>query len=206
MATTKVTGNLINDLPSDVVATADLADLAVTTAKIEDLNVTTAKIANSAVDYTKVAAGAVVQVVNVQNVAMSTGSTTIPADDTIPQSGEGFEVMTLAITPKSATNKLLIEVVVVASHASDQASVVAALFQDLGASAIACVSFTQSAAGGFSNQRLVHYMTSGGTSATTFKVRVGSATAGTITINGVGGARYYGGVLCCSITITEIKA
>ena len=148
--------------------------------------------------------GAVLQVVNTQTGAMTTGSTTIPADDTIPQNTEGFEVMTLAVTPKSATSKLKIEVVVVASHTTDTASVVAALFQDSTANALACASFTQSAAGGIVNTRLTHYMTSGTTSSTTFKVRIGSGTAGTITFNGIGGARYYGGVLASSITITEI--
>jgi len=63
-----------------------------------------------------VAAGFVVQMVSTQTGALQTDTTTIPADDTIPQNTEGFEVMTLAITLKSATNKLEIDVVANVAH------------------------------------------------------------------------------------------
>lgn len=150
-------------------------------------------------------AGAVLQVVNTQTGAMSTGSTTIPNDDTIPQSTEGFEVMQLAITPKASTNKLRIDVVVnVASAASG--NVIAALFQNSTANALAAVSEYTATTNG--NIRLVfsHFMTAGTTSATTFKVRVGCNNVGTVTFNGASGARLYGGVMASSITITEISA
>ena len=52
----------------------------------------------------------VVQVVNVQSGASATGTTVIPDDDTIPQNDEGDEYLTLAITPKSASNILVIEI------------------------------------------------------------------------------------------------
>lgn len=74
-------------------------------------------------------AGAVLQVVNTQTGVMSTGITTIPNDDTIPQNTEGAEVMTLAITPKSATSKLKIDVVANLAAATT-GNVIAALFQD----------------------------------------------------------------------------
>jgi hypothetical protein len=48
-------------------------------------------------------------------------------------------------------------------------------------------------------------MEAGTTSETTFKVRAGPDTSGTLTINGVAGARKFGGVAGpCSITIMEI--
>lgn len=40
----------------------------------------------------------------------------------------------------------------------------------------------------------------------TFRVRAGQHTAGTLTMNGDGGARRLGGILFSSITITEYKA
>jgi hypothetical protein len=44
------------------------------------------------------------------------------------------------------------------------------------------------------------------TSATTFKVRIGPATAVTFTFNGYGGTnRLFGGVVASSITITEYE-
>lgn len=207
MATTKVTGNLINDLPSGVIATADLADSAVTAAKIADSNVTTAKIASDAVDYTRVAAGAVVQAVNTQTGAVATGTTVLPSDDTIPQSTEGDQYMSLAITPRLSTSRLKIDVVLVVSSSAAGASVLtAALFQDSTANALAAVSQVTSAANNQTQISFTHWMTSGTTSSTTFKIRAGGSAAGTTTFNGHSGGRHMGGVMASSITITEIKA
>jgi hypothetical protein len=47
-------------------------------------------------------------------------------------------------------------------------------------------------------------MTSGTTSATTFRVRAGASSAGTTTFNGSGGARFLGGVYASSIVIQEV--
>lgn len=166
---------------------------------------TTAKIANDAVDYTKVAAGAVVQVANVIVTTSTTGTTIIPADDTIPQISEGNEYMTLAFTPKAATNKLKIEVVLFGSHSvtSDLQSV--ALFQDAVANALAA-GMDRVDSVGTRGMSLTHFMTAGTTSAITFRVRAGGNSAGTFTFNGTGGSRRFGGVMASSITITEIKA
>lgn len=187
------------------VTTAKIADANVTTAKILDAGVTTAKIANDAVDYTKVAAGAVVQVVNVLSNAVATGTTPIPYDDTVPQNTEGNQYMTLAVTPKSATNKLKIEVVFFGSHSATGDFLSAALFQDSTAGALAAVGERSDSAGGMVLS-FTHWMTAGTTSATTFKVRGGGHSASTTTFNGTGGARRFGGVAASSITITEIKA
>lgn len=226
MATTKVTGNLINDLPGDVVATADLDDGVLSAdatgrakmadgflsadatgrAKMADAFVTTAKIDSGAVDHTKVAAGVVVQLVNTNSGAVATGSTTTPIDDTIPQIGEGFEVMTRSITPLAATNKLVIEVVVIASHPSDGAHITAALFQDATANALAAAAMAQAGANALNVIKFTFHMLAGTTSATTFRVRIGGNSAGTVTFNGNSSNRLFGGVMASSITITEIKA
>ena len=61
-------------------------------------------------------AGSVLQVKNYQfGSLLSLGNVQIPYDDTIPQITEGGEVMTLTITPQSASSKLMIEVLVNAS-------------------------------------------------------------------------------------------
>ena len=57
-------------------------------------------------------AGSTVQVVNVMDSALATGTTVMVYDDTIPQNTEGDEYMTLAIIPTNSSNKLLIEVVI----------------------------------------------------------------------------------------------
>lgn len=156
------------------------------------------------VTYTPTAAnalaGSVVQVVNYQTGEYASGTTAIPYDDTIPQQTEGTELMTLAITPKSATNKLKIDVVV--NHTTSNNETVVALFQDATNNAIACV-FQHS----IKNCTVfTHYMTAGTTSETTFKVRAGVYDGSAFQFNGGYGARRLGGVNASSITITEIKA
>lgn len=149
-------------------------------------------------------AGDVVQTVNSASGAVATGTTVIPRDDTIPQNTEGTEFLTRAITPTSATNILDIEVVLHAS-CSVTTDIVAALFQDSTANALAVASQYATTSVGVMSLVLRYRMTAGTTSATTFKVRAGPITAGTLTVNGSAGGRYYGGVYASSITITEIK-
>jgi hypothetical protein len=150
--------------------------------------------------------GSSVQVVNTQSGAVATGTTQIPADNTVPQITEGDEYMTLAITPKSATNKLKIEVVWNGAHSSTASQITAALFQDTTANALAAGwGGRRSAANAESQITFTHYMTAGTTSSTTFRVRAGTGTAGTTTFNGANAGRIYGGVMASSITITEIK-
>jgi len=160
---------------------------------------------DSGIPTTLLAAGAVVQVVNTQTGAVATGTTTIPLDDTIPQNTEGNEYMTLAITPRSATNKLKIEVQFFYAQ-SGGAHTTVALFQDSTANALAAVTDGTGVPDACSPASLTHYMTAGTTSSTTFKVRAGGSSAGTVTFNGRAGARLFGGVGASSITITEIAA
>jgi hypothetical protein len=145
----------------------------------------------------------VVQVQNTETGAAATGSTTIPFDDTIPQNTEGTQFMSLAITPNNASNRLKIEVVAFMSCDTAVRNVCAALFQDSTASAVACGYFSTDESGYGLQITFSHFMAAGTTSATTFKVRVGCDTSGTITFNGGSGARKYGGVVASSITITE---
>lgn len=151
------------------------------------------------------AVGKLVQMVSVQDGAVASGTTTMPYDDTIPQNTEGNEFMTLAITPTSATNKLVIEVNGVTVSSTSGVRVMTALFQDTTANALAATMvYTPSAALPQTNV-LTHTMTSGTTSTTTFKVRIGSDNAGTITFNGQAGTRRMGGVMASSIIIEEIE-
>ena len=150
--------------------------------------------------------GKVLQMVYVYTGAYATGSTTMPFDDTIPQNTEGNEVMTLAITPTSASSKLLINVDVCGS--SDvQGNWTAALFRDSTADALTA---TQVKASNFSPDQNDHchlswVADSSSTSATTFKVRCGQHNAGSWYFNGENGSRLFGGVANSGITIMEIS-
>lgn len=145
----------------------------------------------------------VIQVVNVQSGAVATGTTIIPSDDTIPQITEGTEYITLAITPTSATSKLLIQVVWMGSTTSPSCTI--ALFQDATANALAAT-ISSAPASQLTTLPLNYFMTAGTTSSTTFRLRFGSSNAATTTTNGQAGGRFYGGVSSTSMTITEIAA
>ena len=147
----------------------------------------------------------IMQVKNTQTGAVATGTTTIPFDDTIPQNTEGTEFMTVSITPYSATNQLLIQAVMNYSY-SIANTVTTALFQDSTANALAASSEYGSTATGMINSGLTYLMTSGTTSATTFKIRAGGESAGTLTLNGFSAARKLGGVMFSSLTVYEISA
>lgn len=155
--------------------------------------------------HTALPAGAVVQVVNAVTSAVATGTTLIPLDDTIPQNTEGDQYMSVAITPKSTTNTLVIEAVVTYAH-SVIAHTAIALFQDTTANALAAQSFLEPIANGSLNGKLLHTMTAGTTSSTTFKIRIGADTAGTTTFNGRAAGRLYGAITKSAIVITEYKS
>jgi hypothetical protein len=150
------------------------------------------------------ASSTIVQVVNVSTGSATTTTTTFPADDTIGQNTEGAEFMTLAITPTSSSNKLIIIVSVGSTGNSSANNATCALFQDSTAGALAQVGQR------FDNSNtpwqfwIGHYMAAGTTSSTTFKVRIGCSNAGTTTFNGWDGSRKHGGVSASSITIWEV--
>jgi hypothetical protein len=149
-------------------------------------------------------AGNILQVVNTMTGAYASGTTLMPVDDTIPQNTEGTEFMTLAITPTSASNKLLI--IANAYFSVNPAEyITCALFQDSTADSLAVSQISIHANGLGETFSLIHYMTAGTTSSTTFKYRAGPNSAATVRFNG-GGARQYGGVMASSITIMEIAA
>lgn len=149
--------------------------------------------------------GTILQVVNTTTGASATGSATIPQDNTIPQNTEGTEFMTLAITPTSATSKLRIDVVVNGAGSGANSWIVG-LFQDSTVNAIAAINYNMAANNVASPASFTYYMTSGTTSSTTFKIRVGCSTAGTFTFNGQSSSQLLGGVMASSITISEIAA
>ena len=153
--------------------------------------------------------GKVLQVKNLMDGAVATGSTDIPFDNTIPTSSEGDQFMSLAITAASTSNFLIIEVVFNYAIASGSERMAIALFRDALTPAIAVAVDTADIAIANIEGQIVlrHYMAVPSTSALTFKVRAGPAAGGgTVTFNGNNAIRLFGGVMASSITITEIRA
>jgi len=149
-------------------------------------------------------AGMLVQVVTASTNTSVTTTTAIPFDDTVPQNTEGAECMTLAITPTSATNRLIITFNALLGAAGDLASV--ALFQDATAGALAATSQMCGTSTQGETVDLVHTMISGTASATTFKFRFGPGTGGTATrFLGSSAADKFGTVGLGTVVIYEIQ-
>lgn len=145
---------------------------------------------------------AAVQIQTATTATQSTGSTTIPVDDTIPQNTEGDEWLTVSITPKSATSTLKISFSCHGGHSVSGSVVAVALFQDSTANALQVKPFLNPTANTFLALDLLHKMVSGTTSATTLKIRIGGS-SGTYTMNGAAATRYYGGAAAAVLTVEE---
>lgn len=134
----------------------------------------------------------------------TTGSTTssIPIDSTIPQNTEGYELVTQAITPTNASNKLVIEFGFTGG-ALAATNVVIALFQDSTADALSAAVKNITGANYKDQMFIRHEMTAGTTSSTTFKIRIGTQT-GTLYWNQLPTGETMGGVISAYLTIKEI--
>jgi hypothetical protein len=157
------------------------------------------------IDRTKLTAGFGVlclqRAVVDSTVSLVTCSGNIPDDDTIPQVGEGTQVLSGNFTPKSNSSVLEVAVQIGGTPSTTQFAV-SALFTGASTSAIAARAGYGNS-GGRVNLDFVHSMSSPGTNAIAFSVRAGMA-SGTFYVNGEsGGARRYGGVQKAQIIIKE---
>lgn len=131
-------------------------------------------------------------------------TTAIPLDDTIPQVGEGTEILSAAITPKSTTNRIRIRFMGFASADADR-RITSAIFVNGGADAVhASTSDVEVGDEPTTIQNEWEYVP-GSTSTQTISIRVGAA-AGTVRMNGTTGARYFGGRAAATLILEEIYA
>lgn len=129
----------------------------------------------------------------------------IPIDDTIPQITEGFEVMSMSMTPKMANSTLHIMAIFQGTYNVGHSSLPIAIFRDSGPNAIGAANFGAGAATA-QTFPVIAIVSSGSTATTTIRVRAGTTDTNEITFNGgiTTGVRYFGGVANSSITVTEI--
>ena len=206
-----VTGLAVGGLPDGTVDSGTLATNSVDSAELIDGAVDNSHMAAMAaskltgtVATARMPAGTVLQVVYAQDLTVKTTTDVIAHDDSIPQNDEGVEVVSLAITPTSSSSKLVFTATGNCASSEALNQYIIALFQDSTANALACVSCRgQNQNNNEQTLTLNYYMTAGTTSATTFKVRLGTG-GGTLTTNGKGGGRFFGGVQTTSLTIMEI--
>jgi hypothetical protein len=134
------------------------------------------------------------------------GSTTavIPFDNTTPQNTEGVELLTVSITPKSASNLLIIEVDIAAADGNGVGAVIISLFKDSTVDAIATAYSVIPSADYSDLLHLSHIMPAGSTSSTTFKIRFGPQTG-----TGYWLRRYsydmFNGTLAMILKVTEVE-
>ncbi len=149
--------------------------------------------------------GSVVKSTAYSSNTLTTGTTLIPFDNTIPQTTEGVNLFVPVFTPTTSGNKIRISATIFGSY-SVAATVTAALFQDATANALTAVATKVTAANDAFTIRLEWELTTASVTPITFKINVGGSTAGTVTMNGNAGAAIFGGVASSMLTITEIKA
>jgi hypothetical protein len=144
-----------------------------------------------------------VNFVEATNVAHTTGTTTIPVDDTIPQNTEGTQILTATITPVYSTSKIMAVATIPQVGGPATNNIIGAMFLNSGANAVnVAMAFTNAVFVGLSP--LTHVWAPGGTSAQTINVRIGLGTAGTWFINGSGAGRFFGGASTARLTLLEI--
>lgn len=147
----------------------------------------------------------VLQQVRYQTGSIAFGSTAMPQTNSMPTNSQGTQFMALAITPKSSTSVLVIDVEAPVSFHGDQHGAMA-LFVDSDVNAIAAVRFTANSGWGIL-PTLKKVVSSGSTTARTYKVRIGTGGGEPVYFNGTAGeGQYFGGIGAATITITEYAA
>lgn len=157
--------------------------------------------------------GAPVQIVQTDFSNMLASPSIIPYDDTPPQIGEGFEVMTQSITPTNANNILLVEAVIYGSINGPGASeFIGAIFRDAIANSLGANSVTISGAGYLEVITVRAKVVAGSISPTTFRVRIGCTDGRNVSFNGYAsgtggvGTRVFNTTGKSSLRVTEVKA
>lgn len=174
---------------------------------IADNIITAAKIVDGAVGFAELGAtldGAVVQRVYSEILTNVDITTVMPYDDTIPQITEGVEILTAAITPRSATNRIRIRFQAPHSNTAATANG-AALFVDATANALAAVAQHLIAAGSSDEMALEYEEVAASITARTYRIRVGPA-SNTMRLNGTGTTRIFGGKQRATLVVEELKA
>lgn len=131
-------------------------------------------------------------------------TTAIPGDDTIPTLTEATEIISVQITPKSATNKLHVLCRCAGSNGNTGEFPILAV-NDGTTTLVASSGTDPRAATGQSGCVLEFEYVPGVTSEVDLNLRVGSR-AGTLRLNGTTTGRWFGGVSRATMTVWEITA
>ena len=129
----------------------------------------------------------------------------IPIDNTIPQSGEGTQIISVSITPKTTTNKLRARFRGQFTTSAGGGNAIAALFTNATANALTATWATVNAASQANTLSLEWEWVPGSTSAQTVNVNVGPGSAITLRMNGTPTSGLFGGIDAATLVVEEIK-
>lgn len=155
-------------------------------------------------DESVIGAGSVINSAYAEVTAYSTTAATIPMDDTPPQNTEGLQLISVSITPTSATSKIRVRFVGLFSHSASE-HIVTALFVSGNANSLRSTYVRTVGANTAAQSHLEFEHAPGTTSALTYSIRIGTF-AGTIYVNGNSTGRVFGGVAGAVLVAEEIKA
>jgi hypothetical protein len=148
--------------------------------------------------------GTVLQIATFATGLYASGTTLMNADNTIPQSNEGDQFMSLSFTPLSNASKLLIDARGIFATNASSNNAIMALFKDADANALNSSINYMATGQGMVTATLRYEMASPGPAPITFKVRAGGNNSSIFSMNGnpaVG--QFFGGTLTSGIMVTE---
>jgi hypothetical protein len=198
-------GNLITSSPTSTtvaVAAIEAQQSASASQTAAEAAQTAAEAAQAAAEAA-VASDSLIQVVNASYGAPQSATTQVPLDGTIPSSSEGDEVMSLNITPTSASNNLRIDVVVNVS-ANAATTMTVGILRDGDPAWRTSVPQILPASYEMYNVSFSYFTNAVSTATVAWKVRMGPSSAGSVVLNG-NPSPLYAGTVASSITISEIK-
>jgi hypothetical protein len=147
--------------------------------------------------------GRILQVVQCKSASLVRVQSSIPCDDTVPQITEGYELLSQAFTPLSASSVIMIEAVLNCSPAGSD-HIAAALFQ--AGTNDALIAAAKYLVGDCLGQIIIGLkVASNNTTQRTYSIRAGRNTYGYMSMNGYGANRLFGSVCFSSLTLTEIS-
>lgn len=149
--------------------------------------------------------GSVLNSVYAEYTANANLTVLIPADDTVPQVGEGTQVLSASLTPSTTTNKVRVRVQITGAVDTASTHLAVALFLNGAVDAVAADMVIVPAAQFAAKVAFEFEHTPGATTAQTYTVRVGPS-AGIARLNGLPTGRRLGGTLRSTIVAEEIKA
>lgn len=128
---------------------------------------------------------------------------TIPADDSIPTSTEGSQILSVTLAALSASSTVEVVFNAFALHTTTAGAVISALFVDSEVNARRTTAVTTQAAGYWTPLVLRYRFAPGDTNPHTYKIRIGAA-SGVIRLNGSQSARLFGGSAAAMLSVDEL--